>query len=227
MVDIHLSSGEEDYLRAIYHLSQESQGEPVGTLAIATWLEVAAASVTNMVKKLAGRGLVDHSPYRGVTLTPLGRRAALEVVRHHRLLEQYLHEQLGMPWEQVHVEADRLEHALSEAVEERIDRLLGHPTTDPHGAPIPSKSGTIERSERRPLWQIAPESIVVVAEVADEEADLLTYLEDLGLTPGTRVEVLAKSPFDGPLQVRVGAREYALGERVARAVQVTSVAGRP
>jgi DtxR family Mn-dependent transcriptional regulator len=137
VIEIPLTQGEEDYLRAIYHLGEVGSGGPVGTVALANWLEVAAASATNMVKKLAARGLVDHSPYRGVVLTPAGRQAALEVVRHHRLLEQYLHEQLGLPWEQVHDEADRLEHAISEELETRIDRALGYPTHDPHGDPIP------------------------------------------------------------------------------------------
>ncbi len=214
------SQAEQDYLKAIYHLGQQTEGEPVHTMALATWLEVSPPSATNMVKKMAERGFVAHSHYHGVTLTPIGERIALEVLRHHRLLEMYLHAQLGVPWEQVHAEADRLEHALSEDLEARLDAALGYPTTDPHGAPIPTKEGRIVAMATQRLWHVAPGSTVIVAEVADEDAALLTYVADLGLVPGATVDVLAKAPFDGPLHIRVGGSEYALGETVMRAVSV-------
>lgn len=223
MTDLLPSQSEQDYLKAIYHLSLHDEKALVGTVALADWLTVSPASVTHMVKKLAERGLVTHSPYQGVALTPSGEKIALEVLRHHRLLETYLKEALGVPWERVHAEADRLEHALSEDLEDRLDAALGHPTKDPHGAPIPTKEGVIAVPATYPLWRALPGTSVIVSEVADEDAALLCYLADLALIPGATVEVLAKAPFDGPLHVRVGQNEYALGEAVTRAVSVTLV----
>jgi DtxR family Mn-dependent transcriptional regulator len=214
------SQSEQDYLKAIYHLTHGEAKERTGPAALAEWLGFSCPSATNMVKKLAERGLVTHSPYQGVALTAMGEKVALEVLRHHRLLETYLSERLGVPWEQVHAEADRLEHALSEDLEARLDAALGFPTTDPHGAPIPTKEGVIIAPATQRLWHVAPGTTVTVAEVADEDAALLTYLADLGLIPGAMVEVLAKAPFDGPLHIRVGGNEYALGETVTRAVSV-------
>jgi DtxR family transcriptional regulator, Mn-dependent transcriptional regulator len=208
MPELVPSQSEQDYLKAIYHLTHGEAKERTGPAALAEWLGFSCASATNMVKKLAERGLVTHSPYHGVALTAMGEKVALEVLRHHRLLETYLSERLGVPWEQVHAEADRLEHALSEDLEARLDAALGYPTTDPHGAPM------------QRLWYVAPGSRVIVAEVADEDAALLTYVADLGLVPGATVDVLSKAPFDGPLHIRVGGGEYALGETVMRAVSV-------
>jgi DtxR family transcriptional regulator, Mn-dependent transcriptional regulator len=175
-----------------------------------------------MVKKLAEAGYVTHSPYQGVALTERGEKAALEMLRHHRLLETFLSEHLGMPWHEVHAEADRLEHALSETLEDRLDAILGHPTVDPHGAPIPTKDGTVSAPVTTTLWATVPETVVWVAEVEDEDANLLTHFADLGLVPGARVEVLKKGPFGGPLHIRVAGREHALGEIVASAVLVAS-----
>jgi DtxR family transcriptional regulator, Mn-dependent transcriptional regulator len=222
MPDFGLSQAEQDYLKAIYHLQRRDDEAPVGTVALAKWLGISAASVTSMVKKLAEQGLVAHQPYRGVVLRERGEKHALETLRHHRLLETYLSERLGMPWDQVHAEADRLEHALSEELEERLDADLGHPTTDPHGAPIPTKDGVIHCPPTLPLWRIAPGKPTVVAEVEDEDAALLLHLAELGLRPGATVTVLRREPFDGPLLVRVDAREHALGETVARAVLVVA-----
>lgn len=221
MPELVPSQSEQDYLKAIYHLTHGEAKERTGPAALAEWLGFSCASATNMVKKLAERGLVTHSPYQGVALTAMGEQVALEVLRHHRLLETYLSQRLGVPWEQVHAEADRLEHALSEDLEARLDAALGYPTTDPHGAPIPTKEGTIAAPATQRLWHVAPGSRVIVAEVADEDAALLTYVADLGLVPGATVEVLRKAPFDGPLHIRVGGGEYALGETVMRAVSVT------
>jgi len=220
MPELVPSQSEQDYLKAIYHLTHGESKEQTGPTALAEWLGFSCASATNMVKKLTERGLVTHSPYHGVALTETGTKVALEVLRHHRLLETYLSERLGVPWERVHAEADRLEHALSEDLEARLDAALGYPTTDPHGAPIPTKEGVIVAPATQRLWHVAPGSTVIVAEVADEEATLLTYVADLGLVPGATVDVLAKAPFDGPLHIRVGGSEYALGETVMRAVSV-------
>ena len=222
MTDLELSRSEQDYLKAIHHLLRKEGGERVGTVVLAKWLGISAASVTSMVKKLAEVGYVTHSPYQGVALTERGEKAALEMLRHHRLLETFLSEHLGMPWHEVHAEADRLEHALSETLEDRLDAVLGHPTVDPHGAPIPAKDGTVSAPVTTMLWAALPGTIVWVAEVEDEDAILLTHFADLGLVPGARVEVLTKGPFGGPLHIRVAGREHALGEIVASAVLVAS-----
>jgi len=220
MTDTRITESEQDYLRAIYALAKRAEDGKVGTVALAERLQISAASVTGMVKKLAEHKLVSHSPYHGIALTEAGEKAALEVTRHHRLLETYLRERLDVPWEQVHSEADRLEHALSEDLEARLDAALGHPTMDPHGAPIPTREGVVYAPRTQQLTAAMPGTIVTVAEVEDENRELLCYLADLGLTPGARVEVLAKGPFGGPLHVRVDGREYALGEAVTEAVAV-------
>lgn len=220
MTELLPSQSEQDYLKAIYHLTHGEAKEQTGAAALAAWLGLSCASATNMVKKLTERGLVTHSPYKGVALTETGEKVALEVLRHHRLLETYLSERLGVPWERVHAEADRLEHALSEDLEARLDADLGYPTTDPHGAPIPTKEGTIATPATQRLWGAVPGTAVTVVAVADEDSTLLMYLADLGLVPGATVEVLAKAPFDGPLHIRVGENEYALGETVTHAVSV-------
>jgi len=220
MTEIRITESEQDYLRAIYALAKRTEGGKVGTVALAERLQISAASVTNMVKKLAEHKLVSHSPYQAIALTEAGEKAALEVTRHHRLLETYLRERLDVPWEQVHSEADRLEHALSEDLEARLDAALGHPTTDPHGAPIPTLEGVVHAPRTQQLATAMPGVTVTVMEVEDENRDLLCYLAHLGLTPGARVEVLAKGPFGGPLHVRVDGKEYALGEAVTEAVAV-------
>ncbi len=223
MANTSITESEQDYLRALYALAKRAEDGKVGTVALADRLRISAASVTGMVKKLTEHGLVSHSPYQGITLTEAGEKAALEVTRHHRLLETYLRERLNVPWEQVHSEADRLEHALSEDLEARLDEALGHPTTDPHGAPIPTREGVVSAPRTQQLTTAMPGTTVTVAEVEDENRDLLCYLANLGLTPGARVEVLAKGPFGGPLHVRVVGREYALGEAVTEAVAVHSL----
>lgn len=222
MTDLELSRSEADYLKAIHHLLRKEGGERVGTVVLAKWLGVSAASVTSMIKKLAEAGHVAYSPYQGVILTEQGEKAALEMLRHHRLLETFLSEHLGMPWHEVHAEADRLEHALSETLEDRLDAVLGHPTVDPHGAPIPAKDGTIRAPVTMTLWAAPTDTTVWVAEVEDEDATLLTHLADLGLVPGARVEILSRGPFGGPLHIRVAGREHALGEGVAGAVLVAA-----
>ncbi len=223
MTGTALSRAEQDYLKAIYHLQRKEQDGRVGTVALAKWLGVSAASVTSMIKKLAEADLASHHPYQGVTLTASGERAALEMLRHHRLLETFLSEHLGMPWHEVHAEADRLEHALSETLEDRLATALGNPTVDPHGAPIPTKDGRVAIPATIPLWSVAAGQCVRIVEVEDEDAALLTHLADLGLRPGTTVEVLTHGPFGGPLHIRVEAQEHALGEVVAGAIAVVLI----
>jgi DtxR family Mn-dependent transcriptional regulator len=214
----------EDYLKAIYELTEATPGASVPAAALVERMSAPPATVTDTVKRLAAVGLVNHAPYRGVTLTAAGEKAALEVIRHHRLLEQYLAEALGLPWDQVHAEADRLEHVLSEALEERIAAALGHPTIDPHGDPIPAADLTVAPTSQTRLSDVASGAAVVVARVGDQEPAKLRYLAELGLAPGAAVTVLGKGPFDGPLRLRVGGGEHTIGHDLARTIFV-QVAG--
>jgi DtxR family Mn-dependent transcriptional regulator len=173
-----------------------------------------------MLKKLAALKLVTHEPYRGVTLTRAGRKAAVEVIRHHRLLEQYLAETLGMPIDAVHDEADRLEHALSEELEARIDATLGYPTHDPHGDPIPDAELNVEVDELRPLHALDPGESSTVRRVPDDTA-VLRYLRGLGLLPGAAVAVVEAAPFDGPVTVQTGDGEHAISFELAGQIGVS------
>ena len=211
----------EDYLKAIYEIQQE-HGK-VATSTLAERLGVAPASVTGMIKKLADLRLVDHQPYRGVVLTDTGLKSALEVIRHHRLVELFLAKTLGVPWDLVHEEAHRIEHVLSEYLEDQMDVTLGYPTTDPHGAPIPARDGTIEQPDSVPLARLQPGQSAVVVEVSDHQPAFLRHLDDLGLRPKVRVCVIATAPFDGPMTVRIGNTEHALGREVMNNVLVTEV----
>ena len=212
----------EDYLKAIWKL-QRSGGAT--TSALAGELCVSAASATAMVKKLAARGFVDHAPYRGVTLTPTGERVALETVRHHRLLESFLVEVLDVPWDEVHDEAEKWEHVLSEELEERIDAALGFPTRDPHGAPIPASNGAFAGSPATTLAELEPGTDAVLAEVSDDDPAMLRYLRELGLIPGATITVTASAPFDGPLTIVVGEAERVVGRELARHVLVEEARG--
>jgi DtxR family Mn-dependent transcriptional regulator len=176
-----------------------------------------------MIKKLADMRLVVYQPYQGVVLTEAGQKIALEVIRHHRLVELFLAEALGVPWDQVHAEAHKIEHVLSEDLVERIDAALGHPTTDPHGAPIPARDGSIEQPDVIRLGDLQPGQSATVAEVSDRDPALLRYLGGLGLYPQAGVSVLDLAPFHGPITVRVGGVEYALGHEVADRIFVTNV----
>src|SRR2546425_3585686 len=187
----------EDCLKAIFLIVQEEKG--AGTSALAERLGISPGAVTKMIKKLASLRLVDHSPYRGVTLTPAGEKIALEVIRHHRLLELYLQEALGYTWDQVHSEAERLEHVLSEEMEERIDALLGRPVLDPHGDPIPSRDGALVRPADIRLSDLPDGRAATVARVRDSDPELLRYVGQLGLYPGAAVCVRSREPFSGPL----------------------------
>ncbi len=211
----------EDYLKAIFDLARVD--EVVTTSAIAERLGVTSASVTGMAKKLAGMNLVTHEPYRGVALTQAGQRIALEVIRHHRLIETYLHEALGVPWDRVHAEAEKIEHVLSEDLEARMDAALGHPTVDPHGSPIPTLDLEIAETDATPLTGLRAGQRGTVAEVSDHDADLLRYVGDLGLYPRTPIVVVAVAPFDGPITVRVGAAERTVGRKAAQYIFMTDI----
>ncbi len=208
----------EDYLKAIYKLQESS--EQVPTSALADYLNIAPASVTNMCKKLAEMNLLDYEPYQGVTFTSTGQKVALEIVRHHRLIELYLAEALGVPWDKVHAEAEKLEHVISEDLEERMAAALGDPKFDPHGAPIPSRSGTIIRPDSGCLVDMNDGDKLVVVEVDDEDPELLRYLGKLGIYPGTELILLMHAPFDGPLTLNIGDNQYNLGQQAAKSIMV-------
>jgi DtxR family Mn-dependent transcriptional regulator len=213
-----LSDAIQDYLKEIYKL--QASGERATTSAIAKQMGVAPSSATSMVKKLAVLGLAEHAPYRGVELTEAGRQIALEVIRHHRLLEQYLAETLGLGIDAVHAEADRLEHVLSEELEARIDKALGYPTHDPHGDPIPDAELNVERSRLRSLDALAPGEEATVRRVPDGDAALLRYLTKLALVPGGRVKMGRSEPFGGPLTVTVGGADHAISRELAGQIGV-------
>ena len=209
----------EDYAKAIYVL--ETRGsEPVSTTALAERLGVTAGSVSAMIKKLHELHLVTHTPYRGVRLTKEGRRTALEVIRHHRLLELFLAEVLEMPWDRVHQEAEVLEHVLSTELEEIIAAKLGNPTRDPHGDPIPSAEYEIEEQETRSLADLQPGDEGVFVRVSDSDPEMLRYLGERGVTPGASFVVLDRQPFGGPLFVRFASDVHPLGGELAQAMRV-------
>src|SRR5262245_17970702 len=217
MTPAPLSHTAEDYLKVIYKLQTE-EGRAT-TSALAERIGVAAPSATAMLKKLAVLGLVDHEPYHGVTLTVAGEKAAIEIVRHHRLLEQYLSETLGVPIDEVHAEADRLEHALSEELEARIDESLGYPPHDPHGDPIPDARLKVSPSPMRILSELAPGEGATIRRVPDD-TDLLCYLSELGLLPGAEVVLLRVAPFAGPVTVAIAGGEQAISRDLAGQIGV-------
>lgn len=197
-----LSRSEEDYLKAIYGLSES--GDPASTSAIATVLDIQPASVTGMVKRMAESGFLEHIPYKGVRLTDRGTREALRVLRRHRILETYLCERLGFSWDDVHAEAERLEHAASDRLVERMAAALEDPSYDPHGAPIPTRTGEIEATDFSTLADVEMGEDLHIRAVADEDAERLRYMEARGLLPGVRVRVVGREPGGGPVTVRVG-----------------------
>jgi DtxR family transcriptional regulator, Mn-dependent transcriptional regulator len=214
-----LTEAIQHYLREVYKL--EAAGTRATTTSVAAAMEVSAASASAMLKRLAALGLLEHIPYRGVALTDEGRRVALEVIRHHRLLEQYLAETLGVPIDQVHEEADRLEHALSEEVEKRIDASLGYPTHDPHGHPIPDAELRLAPGgSYRTIGSLEPGEASLVAHVPDGDAELLRYLNGLGLVPGNRVEAMAHAPFGGPVTLRTDTGEHAISRELADSIGI-------
>ncbi|HEB64746.1 MAG TPA: metal-dependent transcriptional regulator [Chloroflexi bacterium] len=217
----------EDYLKTIYSLCAE--GERASTTRIAEALQVAPASVTGMLRKLAEMEppLVVYHKHRGATLTPEGERAAIEIVRHHRLLETFLHDVLGYAWDEVHEEADRLEHVISETFEERIAEVLGNPARDPHGDPIPSRDLEVPPRTLTRLADLRPPQCAVVVRVNDADPALLRHLGEYGLLPQTRFTVVRYTPYDETISLRVeGTSEMiALGPRTTRQVFVRVESG--
>jgi DtxR family Mn-dependent transcriptional regulator len=214
-----LSAAVQDYAKAIYSL--QTRDGTVSTTALAERLDVRPASVSGMLRKLAVLGLVEHERYHGVTLTDRGRLVALEVIRHHRLLELFLVESLGMSWDEVHAEAEVLEHVLSEDLEELIAAKLGDPTLDPHGDPIPSRELTIADDQAGALYDLEPGRRVTFVRVSDADPEMLRFLAERGIVPGARLEVIERQPFDGPLYVRAGDEVHVLGATLARAMRVS------
>lgn len=216
------SSAIEDYAKAIYALETRGAG-PVTTNALAERLGVTPGSASGMVRKLDELGLVRHVPYKGVALTDSGRRVALEVLRHHRLLELYLAESLGVPWDRVHAEAEVLEHHISEELEELIAAKLGHPTHDPHGDPIPTRELEIDEGASVSLASLEEGARGRFIRISDQDPEMLRYLSERGISPGDELEVAEKQPFDGPLFVRfssTGDELHALGGALAAAMRV-------
>jgi len=215
-----VSEAVEDYAKAIYGLQSRQDTDQVKTNAIAHRLGVTPGSASGMVKKLVDLGLVVHVRYRGVRLTAEGDRLALEVLRHHRLLETYLSEALCVPWDQVHDEAEILEHHISEELEKRIASTLNHPTRDPHGDPIPSEDLTLRDESTVALSDLEPGQSALFTRVSDSDATLLSYLTEQHLLPGTELVVEDKQPFDGPLFVLAGEHHHVLGATLARAMRM-------
>jgi DtxR family transcriptional regulator, Mn-dependent transcriptional regulator len=210
----------EDYAKSIYSLQQRSAGGTVTTNALAERCGVTPASASAMVKKLAEHGLAIHEPYHGVRLTEAGERLALEMLRHHRLLELYLAEHLDVPWDRVHEEAEALEHVLSEDLEARIAAKLGNPTHDPHGDPIPDSDLVIDEGDTEPLSGVAIGAGGRFVRVSDSDSRMLRYLAEQGIAIGDRCVVTARQPFDGPITASFDGAEHVLGRTLARAMRI-------
>jgi DtxR family transcriptional regulator, Mn-dependent transcriptional regulator len=212
-----LTRSVEDYLKAIYQLSPE--GRPASTSEIAHLLALSPPSVTGMVKRLSEHGLLEHVPYRGVQLTDEGRRAALRMVRRHRLIEAYLVEFLGYSWDTVHDEAERLEHAVSDALVERMASALGNPDVDPHGDPIPSADGFVPELSSTPLSDIPVGETVEILRVHESQPDRLRFIASLGIKPGVRITVVDRQPFDELVTIEVGGQKHVIGREIGHVLQ--------
>jgi DtxR family transcriptional regulator, Mn-dependent transcriptional regulator len=213
-----LTAPVEDYLKAIYELERAS--EPAETNAIARLLKIAPASVSGMVRRLAEQGLITHERYHGARLTAAGRRAALRTLRRHRVIEAYLTSALGYSWDRVHDEAERLEHAASDELIDRMAAAIGEPATDPHGAPIPTRDGTLEERSLVPLSALESGERARVERVSDRNPERLRYLAELGIVPGTDVQVIAREPFQGPIALRVEDDNRTIGTELASQILV-------
>lgn len=211
----------EDYLKAIYAIEQS--GEAAGTNDLATRLAIAPASVSGMVRRLADHGLVSYERYRGVRLTDAGRRAALRTIRRHRVIEAYLARALGYAWDRVHAEAERLEHAASDELVDRMAEAIGEPVTDPHGDPIPTRDGVIDETRHQRLSDLAKGQRSRVKRVSDEDGELLRYLAQIGVRPGVMIALVERAPFDGPLTLRIGKATVQVGPALASRVMVELV----
>ncbi|MGM0545774.1 MAG: metal-dependent transcriptional regulator [Bacteroidota bacterium] len=216
-----LSQAVEDYLKAIYTLQNEKKG--ASTTKIAESLEVSSASATNMIKRLDKMGLVDYQSYKGARLTDSGKKIALEIIRHHRLLELYLLEVMGYSWDEVHDEAEKLEHHISERFEDKIAQLLDDPTHDPHGDPIPTKEGLMPEMNAEPLIEGDAEKEYMVSRVKDQDPEVLRYLEKIGLLPGIKIEIQEKAPFDGPITLLVEGKKQVIGNDVAKNIFIAEL----
>jgi DtxR family Mn-dependent transcriptional regulator len=220
-----ITEADQNYLKEIYSL--ELDHTQVTTSMLAERFGFSPATVTGMLKKLSGKGWVAYEPYQGVTLTDDGRKIALEVVRHHRLLETYLARALDIPWDRLHEEAEKLEHVLSDYLEDRIDEQLGFPTSDPHGSPIPTADGSIRTEDRKRLAGLAAGDQAEVVEVYDRDPELLARLDELGLHPGTKLTVEAVEPLDGLLTLQVGETQAVVGQTTASHVYVKRLNSEP
>jgi DtxR family transcriptional regulator, Mn-dependent transcriptional regulator len=216
--DAPVGQAVEDYAKAVYAIESRGDG-PVSTNALAERLGVTAGSASAMIKKLHALGLVTHVPYRGVELTGAGEKLALEVLRHHRLLELFLVEELGLPWDRVHAEAEVLEHVLSEELEALIAAKLGDPTVDPHGDPIPTPDGRVAEAPTTALEALPVGAAGVFVRVSDSDPAMLRYLDSRGIRPGDAFEVVDRQPFGGPLFVRFGGETHPLGGELAAAMR--------
>jgi DtxR family Mn-dependent transcriptional regulator len=214
-----VSASIQDYAKAVYALESRA-GAAVSTNDLADRLGVTAGSVSAMVRKLSDVGLLEHEPYHGVRLTAQGRQVALEVLRHHRLIELFLAEELGMPWDRVHDEAEVLEHVISEDLERLIAARLGDPTVDPHGDPIPSAAFEVDEGETCSLDELGPGAGGRFVRVSDSDPEMLRYLSQQGIALGERLEVTGRQPFGGPVFVRCRDRELPLGGQLARAMRI-------
>jgi DtxR family Mn-dependent transcriptional regulator len=212
-----LTRSVEDYLKAIYRLSP--QGRAASTSEIAQRLDLSPASVSGMVKRLSEQGLLEHVPYKGVQLTGEGRRAALRMLRRHRLIEAFLVAYLGYTWDTVHDEAERLEHAVSDTLVDRMATVLGHPAVDPHGDPIPTSEGDILELASTPLSEVPAGAAVEVRQVEESQPDRLRYIASIGLRPGVHVTVVDRQPFEGPITIAVDGRTHVVGHQLARVVR--------
>lgn len=213
-----ITQAAQDYLKVIYSIA--SKQEKVSTNAIAERMQVSQASTTGMIKKLSELKLVTHKPYYGVKLTEHGKKIALEIIRHHRLLELYLAEALGYSWDEVHAEAEKLEHHISEEFEERMAAFLGDPRTDPHGAPIPTREGYVEEQPLMKLTDAKAGKRVVVKQVNDEDSEMLRYLGKIGIFPEVELNILERIPFGGPLRISVDGNEHHLGDVITNNIFV-------
>ena len=209
----------EDYAKAIYALARRGSG-PVGTSALAERLGVSPGTVTAMLKRMADMGLVEHRPYHGVALSAAGERVALEVIRHHRLIEAYLADALGMPWDKIHDEAEVLEHYISEDLEERIAAALGDPSHDPHGDPIPDRELALADDRSVALLRLEPGDAAIFTRVSDSDPEMLRYLDDRGIRPGAEVSVRDAEPYGGALMIVVDGEAHAIGAELARRMLV-------
>ncbi len=210
----------EDYAKAIYKISERAEGAPAGNSALAEALSVSPGAVTAMLRRMDDEGLIDYVPYEGASLTKAGERVALEVMRHHRLIETYLAEALGMPWDRVHEEAEVLEHYISEELEELMAAALDDPERDPHGDPIPSRELELAEDAGVALGDLEPGARGVFVRVSDANPEMLRYLAGRGISPGASFEVLEREPFGGPLTVSFGGDTHALSDQLTGAMRV-------